>query len=328
MIEEPLKDLEAVRRGGKAALARALAALEARPDSPETLALLHAAYGAPRAQVVGLTGPPGVGKSTLMGALIGRWRKAGRSLGVIAVDPSSKRSGGALLGDRLRLAGDPEDAALFVRSMAARDRLGGLAQITLATMVLMRALYDLVLIETVGVGQSETDVASVADSVVFCVQPGSGDALQFMKAGIMEIPQIAVVTKADMGAAARRAKADLRGALGLAERSGGGGAGGGGSGGDLAGWQVPVVSVAAMDGQGLDELLAEVDRHWAWLGADDRLEKQRGAQAESWLRDGLTTRFGREGLKLLEPLRLSPGESPFEKSRLLFSRLKIVVSGG
>ena len=318
MTLEKTLDLDAVKRGGKAGLARALAALEARPDAPETLALLHAAYSAPKAQVIGLTGPPGVGKSTLMGALIGRWRGAGRSLGVIAVDPSSKRSGGALLGDRLRLAGDPNDQELFVRSMAARDRLGGLAEITLAAMVLMRALYDLVLIETVGVGQSETDVASVADSVVFCVQPGSGDALQFMKAGIVEIPQIAVVTKADMGAPARRAKADLEGALGLAETAQGG----------SGHWQVPVLALSASNGTGLEGLIAAIDDHFDWLGQEGRLARQREGQAEGWLRDALRTRFGQEGLKLLEPLRLTEGTSPFEAMRRLARQLKVVSNVG
>ena len=164
-----------------------------------------------------LTGPPGVGKSTLASALVAACARGGETVGVIAVDPSSRRSGGALLGDRARIATDPETTrASFVRSMAARDRLGGLADLTLAAMVLMRALYDRVLVETVGVGQSETEVAGVADTVVFCVQPGSGDSLQFMKAGIVEIPDLVVVTKADLGAAAERARADVAGALSLA----------------------------------------------------------------------------------------------------------------
>ena len=159
---------------------------------------------------------PGVGKSSLCAALVAAWRKAGKTVGVIAVDPSSKSSGGALLGDRVRIVHDSTDEGSFVRSMAARDRLGGLADQTLAAMVVMRALFDRVLIETVGVGQSETDVAGVADTVVFCVQPGSGDSLQFMKAGIVEIPHLIVVTKADLGAAAERARADVAGALSLA----------------------------------------------------------------------------------------------------------------
>ena len=151
--------------------------------------------------MIGLTGPPGVGKSTLVSALVRAWRARGRTVGVIAVDPSSRRTGGALLGDRTRIDVDPDDQGVFVRSLAARDRLGGLADLAAAAMVLMRALYDVVLVETVGVGQSETEIAEIADTVVFAVQPGSGDSLQFMKAGIVEIPDIALVTKADLGAA-------------------------------------------------------------------------------------------------------------------------------
>ncbi len=295
---DPLGEL---RRGGKPALARALAELERRPDAPETLRLLDAAYRAPQAHVIGLTGPPGVGKSSLLGAMIAVLRRRGLTVAVIAVDPSSRRSGGALLGDRVRLATDPDDAGLFVRSMAARDRLGGLADITVAAMVLLRALYDRVLIETVGVGQSEADVAAAADSVVFCVQPGSGDSLQFMKAGIVEIPQVAVVTKADIGAPAERALSDLRGALSLAEQE--------------SDWPVELFAVSAQSGQGVEELVAALDRHFEWLSACGRLQAARAAQALLWLREALRERFGREGLRrvLAEPeaLSLAPQDSPF-----------------
>ena len=209
--------LSALRQGGKRLLASALADLERDPDGSSTQALLAAAWHEPRAHVVGVTGPPGVGKSSLCSALVASWRNDGKTVGVIAVDPSSKASGGALLGDRVRIVTDVTDEGSFVRSMAARERLGGLADQTLAAMVVMRALFDRVLIETVGVGQSETDVADVADTVVFCVQPGSGDSLQFMKAGIVEIPHLIVVTKADLGAAAERA---LPNALRLTLRTG------------------------------------------------------------------------------------------------------------
>jgi LAO/AO transport system kinase len=194
-------------------MAGALARIEAAPDEAATLALLDAAYGSPRAHVVGINGPPGVGKSSLVSRLIAACRAEQRTVGVIAVDPSSRRSGGALLGDRTRLQIAPEDPGVFVRSMASRGRLGGLSALTPAAMVLMRAVYDLVLVETVGVGQAETEVAAVSDSVVFCVQPGSGDSLQYLKAGIAEIPDVAVVTKADLGLIARRTEDDLRGAL-------------------------------------------------------------------------------------------------------------------
>ncbi len=154
-----------------------------------------------------------MGKSTLLSALLREWRSRGESVAVLAVDPSSKRSGGALLGDRARIEHDPADRDVFIRSMAAGERLGGLAPATRAAAQALANAFDVVVIETVGVGQSETDVAEAADTVTVVVQPGSGDALQFLKAGIMEVPDVLVVTKADLGAAARRAEEDLRVAL-------------------------------------------------------------------------------------------------------------------
>jgi len=290
--------LAELRRGGKPALARALARLEQSPDQAEMLALLSQAFESPVGLVIGLTGPPGVGKSTLMDALIRHWRKEGRSVGCIAVDPSSRRSGGALLGDRTRLNTDPADDGVFVRSMAARDRLGGLAALTVGAMVLMRALYDLVLIETVGVGQSETEIADLADIVLFCVQPGSGDSLQFMKAGIAEIPDLVVVTKADLGAAALRAKADAEGGLGLSE-----------------GAAAKVLLVAAADPASVAKLSAEIDANLA-AGAAARPERRR-AQAELWLEQAVRERFGRDGLRRAGFLALAPGQSPFARLAVL-----------
>jgi LAO/AO transport system kinase len=165
------------------------------------------------AHVVGVTGPPGVGKSSLLSRLVAHWRAGGESVAVLAVDPSSRRSGGALLGDRARIEVDPTDKGVFIRSTAAADRLGGLAPATRAAADALAAAFDVVVIETVGVGQSETDVAEVADTVVVVVQPGSGDVLQFLKAGIMEVPDVLVVTKADLGRPASRALSDLRAAL-------------------------------------------------------------------------------------------------------------------
>jgi LAO/AO transport system kinase len=295
--------------GGKPAMAAALAAIEREPGNPTVVELLDRAWAAPRAQVVGLTGPPGVGKSTLTGALIRAWRGAGATVGVIAVDPSSRRSGGALLGDRTRLATDPEDRGVFVRSMAARERLGGLAALTFAAMALMRAVYDRVLVETVGVGQSETDVVSVADTVVFCIQPGSGDSLQFMKAGIMEVPHVVVVTKADMGAAAVRARADVRGALSLND------------GGD--GWEVPVLLVSAATGAGLDRLLAALEARSTWLGQSGRLAAARRAQDGRWLEETLRERFGSEGLAALgDALERDEEASPFRREHRLADALR------
>lgn len=286
-------------------MARALSQIERHAEADETIALLSQAWADPRAQVIGLTGPPGVGKSTLTSSLIGAWRAAGLSVGVIAVDPSSKRTGGALLGDRTRLRTDPDDTSIFVRSMAARDRLGGLARLTVAAMVLMRAVYDRVLIETVGVGQSETDVAMVADTIVFCVQPGSGDSLQFMKAGIVEVPHVAVVTKADMVAAARRAQADLKGALSLTDEFG-------------DGWEVPVLRVAATLGEGLGELIGALNGHAAHLATAGRGDQARSAQSRAWLADAVAERFGSHGLARAGGLLdLPPGTSPFERERAI-----------
>src|SRR5215210_8799615 len=195
--------------------------------------------------VVGVTGPPGAGKSTLLAALVRVWRERGRTVAVLAVDPSSKRSGGALLGDRARIDADPSDRGVFIRSMAAGERLGGLAPPTRAAAQALAAAFDLVVIETVGVGQSETDVADVADTVAVVVQPGSGDVLQFLKAGIMEVPDVLVVTKADLGRIAESARRDLVAAL----RSAGADA-------------VDVVTVSSIaPPQGIDDLVTALDAH-------------------------------------------------------------------
>ena len=290
-------------------MARALEALETAGQEAWVRALLDAAYGAPRGLVLGLTGPPGVGKSTLLRALIAHYRGAGESLGVIAVDPSSRRSGGALLGDRIRLWSDPRDAGLFIRSMAARGRLGGLADITAAAMVIMRAVFDRVVIETVGVGQSEGDIASVADSVVFCVQPGSGDSLQFMKAGIVELPDIVAVTKADLGAPAERAVADLRSALSLASGQG-------------SDWSRPVLSLCALAPGGIGGLTEAVAAHEAHLAEAGRLEARRRRQAVDWIREALGARYGAAGLARAGEIALESGESPFARLAALAEQLE------
>ena len=305
--------LAALRTDGKRALAAALAGLERDPESATSQVLLDAAWREPRAHVVGVTGPPGVGKSSLCAAVVAAWRRSGKTVGVIAVDPSSRTSGGALLGDRVRIAHDGSDEGSFVRSMAARDRLGGLADQTLAAMVVMRALFDRVLIETVGVGQSETDVAGVADTVVFCVQPGSGDSLQFMKAGIVEIPHLVVVTKADMGAAAERARADVSGALSLATAGG-------------SDWPVKVLAASSRSGAGMDRLIEGLEAHRDFLAAEGRLAVARHHQSEGWVAQSLRDRFGRDGIARLGrlglDLALAPGMQPFQRLRELGAALE------
>ena len=252
MTSKTILDLDTIIAGGKPAIARALAAIETGDGTTEVADLLDRAAANAKAHVLGLTGPPGVGKSTLTDSLLKLWRSEGKTVGVIAVDPSSRISQGALLGDRTRLKTDPEDQGVFVRSMAARDRLGGLSDHAVGAVVLMRAVFDRVIVESVGIGQSEADIAHVADTVLLCIQPGSGDSLQFMKAGVMELPDVVAVTKADMAEAAQRAVADVEGALTLALS-------------EDASWSVPVVLISAAKGQGIDGLMAALESHWTWL---------------------------------------------------------------
>jgi LAO/AO transport system kinase len=198
---------------------------------------------------VGVTGTPGAGKSTLLSALVAAWRERGRSVAVLAVDPSSKRSGGALLGDRARIEHDPKDDGILIRSTAAGGRLGGLAPPTRDAAHALAAAFDVVVVETVGVGQSETDVEEVADTVAVIVQPASGDVLQFLKAGIMEVPDVLVVTKADLGDSARRARRDLEQALRAVGSA-----------------DTPVVAVSSIPPpSGIEELVDALDTHRASL---------------------------------------------------------------
>jgi GTPase len=215
------------------------------------------------AHVVGVTGPPGAGKSTLLGELVRTWRADGRSVAALAVDPSSRRSGGALLADRARIPYDPDDRGVFIRSTAAGGRLGGLAPATRAAAQALAAAFDVVVVETVGVGQSETEIAEVADTVAVVVQPGSGDVLQFLKSGIMEIPDVLVVTKADLGEIALRARRDLGAAL----RS-------------LGARDTAVVAVSSLaPAQGIGDLVTALDAHRAGLDLPARRVAGRRAAA-------------------------------------------------
>jgi LAO/AO transport system kinase len=241
-----------LRDGDRGAAARALNLVEDRsPGGREASRALLAEVspgelsGEAPAHLIGVTGPPGAGKSSLLSALVASWRGVGRTVAVLAVDPSSKRSGGSLLGDRARIEHDPGDDGVLIRSTAAGTRLGGLAAPTREAATALAPVFDVVVIETVGVGQSETDVAEVADTVAVVVQPGSGDTLQFLKAGIMEVPDVLVVTKADLGDTAVRAKRDLTAALSALGSRG-----------------TPVLSVSSVPPpQGIDELSAALDAH-------------------------------------------------------------------
>ncbi len=229
--------------------------------------------------IIGVTGPPGVGKSSLLSQLVAAWRRRGRSVAVLTVDPTSRRSGGALLGDRARIDVDPADPAVFVRSTATSGRLGGLAAPTRAAATALAVAFDVVVIETVGVGQSETEVADVADTVAVVVQPASGDVLQFLKAGIMEVPDVLVVAKADLGGAARRAMADLRAALKSLGAAG-----------------TAVVAVSSVPPpSGIDDLIEAFDDHRASLDIPSRRLHARRMQA---LAD-FAAEHGERGLRTL-----------------------------
>ena len=257
-----------LREGDRSAAPAALNLLEStnRPDDVADLlretspaVLGHEGPG----HLIGITGPPGAGKSSLLSALLRAWREDDRTVAMLAVDPSSKRSGGSLLGDRARVEFDPEDRGVLIRSTAAAGRLGGLAPATRAAAQALVAAFDVVVIETVGVGQSETEVAEVADTVAVVVQPGSGDALQFIKAGIMEVPDVLVVTKADLGDIALRARRDLAASLrSLGERDK---------------QVVAVSSIAPVSG--IDDLVAALDAHRASLDLPARRTEARRTSA-------------------------------------------------
>jgi LAO/AO transport system kinase len=239
-----------LREGDRSAAPAALNLIENRtPAGREQAASLLAELGGADGHLVGVTGPPGAGKSSLLSALVAEWRRRYKTVAVLAVDPSSKRSGGSLLGDRARIEYDPADDGVLIRSTAAGTLLGGLAAPTREAAFALLPAYDVVVVETVGVGQSETDVAELCDTTAVVVQPGSGDTLQFLKAGIMEVPDVLVVTKSDLGQIAMRARRDLASAL----RS-------------LGSRDTPVVAVSSVPPpEGIEELADALDAHRAGL---------------------------------------------------------------
>ena len=253
----------------------------ARPQIAALLRRLSPAAlgGEAPGHIVGVTGPPGAGKSTLLSELVREWRSAELSVAVLAVDPSSRRSGGSLLGDRARIAFDPADDAVFIRSTAAAGRLGGLAPATREAAAALATAFDVVVVETVGVGQSETDVAEVADTVAVVVQPASGDTLQFLKSGIMEIPDVLVVTKSDLGEVALRARRDLSAAL----RS-------------VGDRETPVVAVSSLaPPQGIDDLVTQIAAHRERL---DLTARRLAARRATALAD-FAAEHGEQGLRAL-----------------------------
>jgi len=250
---------ESLLAGDKRALARAISLVE--NDDPEGWALVREVY--PRtgnAAIAGFTGPPGVGKSTLIGALIAHAREADRQVAVLSVDPSSPFTKGALLGDRIRLTEHFLDSGVFIRSMATRGSLGGLSEATLQAVLLMDASgKDDVFLETVGVGQAEVDIIDHADTVVLALMPGSGDSIQALKAGVMEIPDIIVVNKSDHPLTDTMIR-EVRGVLSL---------------GPQQGWRVPIVKTEASRGEGVEELWDQLKAHRAHIESEGTLVERR-----------------------------------------------------
>lgn len=289
-LPEPEHLAASVIAADKAAIAAALNLVEDRRPGMRVLAasLLARLSAAERARAghrIGLTGPPGVGKSTLAGAVARELRVCGRTVGILAVDPSSPRSGGALLGDRVRMDFDPADGGLFVRSVATAGRRGGLSHGSHAAVLVLAAAYEIVIVETTGVGQSETDVEDVVDTVVLVVQPGSGDAIQFLKAGIMEIPDLLVVNKVDREASAGRAFADLEAALATVGAVG-------------AGRAVPVVCASATEGTGVADLTDRLEGRRAAM-SQESVDERRLNGAVRWTLGLFATRFGEHGAEVL-----------------------------
>jgi len=270
------------RDGDARAVARLISLVEdASPSLREVSAKLAPHTG--NAQIVGVTGSPGVGKSTSTSAMVTALRKTGKRVGILAVDPSSPFSGGALLGDRVRMQDHATDREVYIRSMATRGHLGGLSWATpQALRVLDAAGCDIVLIETVGVGQSEVEVAGLADTTLVLLAPGMGDGIQAAKAGILEIGDIYVVNKADRDGADQVAR-DLRAMLSLAERLEGG-------------WRPPIVKTVAQNGDGLDKLVEAIDDHRDWMNEHGELAVRRRRRARDEIEaiavTALRERFG------------------------------------
>jgi len=246
--------------GDKRALARAISLVE--NDDPEGWALVREVYPRTgRARVVGFTGPPGVGKSTLIGRLIENGRASDREIAVLSIDPSSPFTQGALLGDRIRLADHFLDPGVFIRSMASRGSLGGLSEATLQAALLMDASgKDDVFLETVGVGQAEVDIIDHADTIVLVLMPGSGDSIQALKAGVMEIPDVIVVNKSDHPLTDTMIR-EVRGVLSL---------------GPQEGWRVPIVKTEASRGEGIEELTEKIGAHHDFIEQEGTLAERRG----------------------------------------------------
>tara|TARA_R110000823_G_scaffold305166_3_gene427143 strand:+ start:76773 stop:77747 length:975 start_codon:yes stop_codon:yes gene_type:complete len=279
-----------IRHGDRAALARALNILDnrlpAQRESSQQLLDAVRAGGIPvESHMIGITGPPGVGKSSLTAALIQVWRERGRTVGVLAVDPSSPISGGALLGDRLRMHAVAQDDGVFIRSLSSRGEFGGLSAEVWPMGQLMLTAFDVVLVETVGVGQREIDVSMLCDTTCFVAQPGSGDSIQLLKAGILEVPHVLVVNKYDMGAVADRTLAEFTAALATEHADGN--------------WRVPVLATSATQHTGIEALVDALDSHHTSLIERGTVAAKRLEHQARWIIKRLGSEFGSAGIARL-----------------------------
>lgn len=268
-------------------------------------------FNSPKGHVIGITGPPGVGKSSMINGLIKVLRKRDLSVGILAVDPSSKSSGGAILGDRARFEIDPKDDKIFTRSLATKNFLGGISEMTFPYMNVLRSIFDVVIIETVGVGQSEVSIEDIVDTVIFCVQPGSGDSLQFIKSGIIEIPDIICVTKSDLSVLANNTILDIESVKKFFINKNEG--------------DVITISISSRTNQGFDNLDKSLNDRWLWLKNKRNLKKQRLTQGEKWLNNNLINKFGSEGFKKIESI-INYSNNPFLSLKKISEKVNIVLS--
>ena len=281
--------------------------IEINFGSQEVIEQLDKFFNSPKAHVVGITGPPGVGKSSMINKLLGILRNKKLSVGILAVDPSSKESGGALLGDRARFEINPNDHNIFVRSLATKNFLGGISEMTFPYMNVLRSFFDIIIIETVGVGQSEISIQDIVDTVIFCVQPGSGDSLQFIKSGIIEIPDIICVTKSDLSNLAHNTLSDIESVKKFFITTD---------------QDISILSVSSNDSVGFENLYQSIHERWLYLKTKNKLQEQRRIQGQKWLKNSLINRFGLEGFKKISEI-IDTGNNPFSSLKKISGRIKI-----
>ncbi len=282
----------------KVELSNLLEKIETDFNSLEIIEKLDKLHSQPKAHVIGITGSPGVGKSSLINKLVSYIRKKKKSVGIIAIDPSSEKTGGAILGDRTRLMLNPTDNNVFVRSMASKNYLGGISELTYPAMIVMRSIFDFLIIETVGVGQSEIFIKNLSDTVILGIQPGSGDSVQFMKSGIFEIPDIIVVTKSDVESLSEITFSDLSASKSFFQNQND--------------WDIKIIKTSSVQNYGFKQLFETIKLRWEWLKDKKRLGKLRNQQDIKWIHSSISKEFGDKGLQKIKN-DFSYKNSPFRE---------------